>query len=439
MLKKKNNRYSIFIKLMLLFLVFILLANFSIGFILSRIIGKGPPQGSPERFPVPVQKYIISRIGDPPDTNLARRVSDELQVNFRIESSGISWTNDESIPDIPRLREEKDFRSDGQNFIVRLRGRPIIVNKTDDGYIIFSPFMPRDLINETNVVIAVVLIITILAVMLYLALSWIFGPIKKLSEGVEMISEGNFDNTIIVNRKDELGNLAASINEMKENISSMIKSKESLLIDVSHELRSPLTRIKLANEFIDDPKIHNKIRDDVKEMELMITELLETYRMDHEQGKFSIEKADIVKLIKDVISKFEFKDIQFSSQFAEKEIFIDRRKIETVFRNIIDNAVKYSEGRKVAVDIYERDENRDSVFVSVKDKGRGIEEEELGKIFEPFYRIDKSRDKKIRGYGLGLSLVKKILEGHNAEIEVKSRKNEGTEFIVTFKKGITNK
>ena len=89
MLKKKNNRYSIFIKLMLLFLVFILLANFSIGFILSRIIGKGPPQGSPERFPVPVQKYIISRIGDPPDTNLARRVSDELQVNFRIESSGI--------------------------------------------------------------------------------------------------------------------------------------------------------------------------------------------------------------------------------------------------------------------------------------------------------------------------------------------------------------
>ncbi|MBK7254260.1 MAG: hypothetical protein IPI04_10200 [Ignavibacteria bacterium] len=125
----------------------------------------------------------------------------------------------------------------------------------------------------------------------------------------------------------------------------MIKSKESLLIDVSHELRSPLTRIKLANEFIDDPKIHNKIRDDVKEMELMITELLETYRMDHEQGKFSIERADIVKLVKDVISKFEFKDIQLSSQFAGKEIFIDRRKIETVFRNIIDNAVKYSEGR----------------------------------------------------------------------------------------------
>lgn len=254
-----------------------------------------------------------------------------------------------------------------------------------------------------------------------------------------MISEGNFDNTIIVDRKDELGNLAASINEMKENISNMIKSKESLLIDVSHELRSPLTRIKLANEFIDDPKIHNKIRDDVKEMELMITELLETYRMDHEQGKFSIEKTDIVKLVKDVISKFEFKDIQFSSKFAVKEIFIDRRKIETVFRNIIDNAVKYSEGRTVAVDIYERDENRDSVFVSVKDKGRGIEEEELGKIFEPFYRIDKSRDKKIRGYGLGLSLVKKILEGHNAEIEVKSKKNEGTEFIVTFKREMTIK
>ena len=439
MLKKKNNRYPIFFKLMLLFLVFILLANFSIGFILSRIIGKGPPPGSPERFPVQVQKYIISRIGDPPDTNLARKVSDELQVNFRIETTDIKWTNDESIPDIPRLREEKDFRTDAQNFIVRLRGRPIFINRTDDGYIIFSPFMPRDLINETNVVIAVIIIITILAVLLYFTLSWIFGPIKKLSEGVELISEGNFDNTIIVDRKDELGNLAASINEMKDNISNMIKSKESLLIDVSHELRSPLTRIKLANEFIDDPKIHNKIRDDVKEMELMITELLETYRMDHEQGKFSIEKTDIVKLVKDVISKFEFQDIKLSSQFAGKEILIDRRKIETVFRNIIDNAVKYSEGRTVEVEIYEREGINDFVLVSVKDKGRGIEEEELSKIFEPFYRIDKSRDKKIRGYGLGLSLVKKILKGHNAEIEVKSRKNEGTEFIVTFKKEIINK
>lgn len=439
MQKKKNNRYSIFFKLMLLFLVFILLANFSIGFILSRIIGRGPPPGSPERFPVSVQKYILSRIGDPADTNAVRIISDELKVNFRIETSDINWTNDESIPGVSRLRGEKDFRADEQNFIVRLRGRPFFVNKTDGGYIIFSPFMPRDLINETNVVIAVVIIITILAVLLYFALSWILSPIKKLSEGVELISEGNFDNTIIVDRKDELGNLAASINEMKENISGMIKSKETLLIDVSHELRSPLTRIKLANEFIDDPKIHNKIRDDIKEMELMITELLETYRMEYEQGKFSFERTDIVKLVRDVIAKFENQDIKFSSEFTVKEILIDRRKIETVFRNIIDNAVKYSEGRTVAVEICERDDRKDSIIVSVKDNGRGIDEEELGKIFEPFYRIDKSRDKKIRGYGLGLSLVKKILEGHNAEIEVKSRKNEGTEFIITFKNENTDK
>lgn len=437
--KKNKNRYPIFFKLMLLFLVFILLANFSIGFIISRIIGKGPPPGSPERFPVPVQKYIISRIGDPADTNLARNVSEELQLNIRIETNDVRWTNDESIPDITRLRENKDFRAEEQNFTVRMRGRPVFVYKTTGGYIIFSPLMPRDLINETNVVIAVIIIITILAVLLYFALNWIFGPIKKLSEGVELISEGNFDNTIVVNSKDELGNLAALINEMKDNISGMLKSKESLLIDVSHELRSPLTRIKLANEFIDDPKIHNKIRDDVKEMELMITELLETYRMDHEQGKFNFEKTNLVKLIKDVIIKFEYQDINVRSQFDEKIISIDKRKIESVFRNIIDNAVKYSDGRSVEVNIYERNDINDRVFVSVKDRGRGIEEEELGKIFEPFYRIDKSRDKKIRGYGLGLSLVKKILEGHNAEIEVRSRKNEGTEFIITFKKEIIKK
>lgn len=220
---------------------------------------------------------------------------------------------------------------------------------------------------------------------------------------------------------------------MKVNISNMIKSKQSLLIDVSHELRSPLTRIKLANEFIEDEKIKSRIRDDVKEMETMITGLLQTYRMDSRHEKLNIEKTDIVELVKKVISKFNSAEIYFKSEFEKQYLDLDKEKIETVLRNLLDNAVKFSIGNPVNIRIYKNPNNENETLVSVKDKGKGIEKDEIKNIFEPFYRIDKSRDKKIKGYGLGLSIVRKILDLHDSAIEVQSTPEEGTEFIISFK------
>lgn len=428
---KIKIRYSIFLKLIILILVFIVLVNVSIGIVLSLIFGKGH-FGGPERFPKAVRQYVINNIGNPPDTSKAQKLSDELDLKIRIESDGLIWTNDRSIPTIEKLGPERDFRNDEDDFIVRIKGRPLFINKSGNSYIIFSPPLPRDLINETNVVVAVIIIITILTVLLYFSLRLIFGPVKKLAEGVENISRGDFESNIEVNRKDELGNLAVSINEMKTSISNMIKSKESLLIDVSHELRSPLTRIKLANEFIADEKIQTKIRDDVREMELMITEILESYRFDKGYESVSREKTDLIKVIERVISKSAPAKIIFEPELKEAIISGDKRKIETALFNIADNAVKYSDGKPVNIRVYKDPSGKENIFVSVKDEGMGIDESELTKIFEPFYRVDKSRDKKINGYGLGLSLVKKILDEHYASIEVKSKTGSGTEFIISF-------
>lgn len=218
---------------------------------------------------------------------------------------------------------------------------------------------------------------------------------------------------------------------MKSNISGMIRSKETLLIDVSHELRSPLTRMKLASEFIDDENIKGKIKIDIREMETMITKLLETYRIENIHGKIILEPSDIVNLTRKVISGFTNAKINFKTDFQSKEINIDKEKMEIVLRNIIDNAIKYSNGKSVDVRI--EDSNGESTKVVIKDYGNGIEEKELKKIFEPFYRVDKSRDKKIGGFGLGLSLVKKILDLHDAEIKVTSKLSHGSEFNIIFK------
>ncbi len=428
----KKINFSIFLKLIILIIIFTVLVNISIGFIVRLGFDRGPFR-RPNKLSYMFNEYFIKDIGNPPDTVKAKTILDELGTNIRYETSGSGWTSDESVPTIDELRNNREFDDNLSTFTVRTRGRFFEIYKVDDGYVIFAPPSPRDDIDLERAIIPLVVIFTALASLLYFSLRWIFGPIKKLSEGVELISAGNFETEIEINTKDELGNLGDSINEMKINISNMIKAKESLLIDVSHELRSPLTRIKLANEFIDDGNIKNKIRDDVKEMEAMITELLETYRMDIVQEKLNTEKADIVELTKKVISKFSNSSINFKSDIEKKDVIIDKDKMEIVIRNILDNAVKYSAGKPVDVSILNVPAGKNEVSLSVRDKGKGIEKEEIKNIFEPFYRIDKSRGKKIRGYGLGLSIVKKILDLHNSTIEVKSKPDEGTEFIINFK------
>jgi signal transduction histidine kinase len=296
--------------------------------------------------------------------------------------------------------------------------------------VIFAPPAPIDEVDIESVILPLIIIFSILALLLYISLRWIFGPIKKLSEGVEKISSGDLESRIIVKGNDELENLAVSINEMSANISEMLKAKETLLIDVSHELRSPLTRIKLANEFVEEEKVRKNIREDVIEMESMISGLLETYRTENSGLKPILKNTDVVLLLKNLISKFSYEKIDLKSDFEKRELQIDPDKIEVALRNIIDNAVKYSDNKPVEISVSEY-ENADTL-ISVKDHGRGIEQEEINKIFEPFYRVDKSRDKKISGYGLGLSIVKKILDMHKAKTEIISKPGEGTDFRITF-------
>lgn len=436
MQSRKKIRFSIFLKLILLIVVFIALVNFAIGFFIRFSISKehlGSFRGGPP--PPPFIGHVLKELGTPPDTSKAKALCGEFNTNIRIETQNIKWTSDPDVPEIDDLRDEKAFDETKDIFMIDKNRRPFSVAKIENGFVIFTPRFPRDYINFEKAIPAIIVIVTVLCTLLYFSLRWIFGPVRKLSEAVNQISSGNFDAELDVRRNDELGNLANSINEMKQSISEMIKSKETLLIDVSHELRSPLTRIKIAAEFIGDEKVRTTIREDVAEMEAMVTGLLETYRMRNasENGTVSMQQTDIVELTKNLIRKFENSRINFKSEFDKRYVSLNKERIEIALRNIIDNALKYSDSKSVDINIFENTAMKSKTNVLIKDYGKGIEKEEIEKIFEPFYRIDKSRGKKISGYGLGLSLVKKILNDHKAEIVVNSTPGSGTEFLVIFK------
>ena len=249
------------------------------------------------------------------------------------------------------------------------------------------------------------------------------------------ISKGNLKYQVQVQnwRRDELGKLAELFNAMTTRIREMIRSKEQLLSDVSHELRSPLTRIKVALEFVPEGQTKESIAEDLADVEKMITEILETERLNSDHGKLYLKQTNASEIIKQIALDFQNKSpgIKLASVPEEFFLAIDTARFKTVLKNVLENAIKYSMPESNPVEISIVDEEK-SVVIRIKDYGQGIHREELPYIFEPFYRIDKSRSKETGGYGLGMSLCKKIMEAHGGSIEINSELNKGTTVFLRF-------
>ncbi|MBI5540212.1 MAG: HAMP domain-containing histidine kinase [Bacteroidia bacterium] len=257
-----------------------------------------------------------------------------------------------------------------------------------------------------------------------------------MTEAVNEIRKGNLDKKVSVKGHDEFSKLAEAFNSMTAELKKMIQAREQLLLDVSHELRTPLTRSKLALEMMPDSKEKNSVIEDVKEVELMITDILETARLKNNKITLDIKDVLINDLIKNTISLFENEKNRININPVSESLFIkaDEGRIITVLRNIIENSLKYSslENKPIEVSVIDRIEE---IIIQIEDYGHGIPEEKLPFVFEPFYRVDDSRSKKSGGYGLGLHLCKRIMEAHGAEITINNKSdNNGIIVCLSFRK-----
>lgn len=421
---------SIFTKMILIVIIFGVLINISIW---SFFHFGSEPRG---KFIPPLllkmNEYLVNDIGFPPDTAKAERLSEYLGLTIRFQSKNLNWTSTPSVPTFEELSTAEGFNENSavrKSFMMEYKERRYYIYNTSMGTYIISALTAQDFFNAERAIIILVLLVSFILLPLYFLLRWLYSPLKDLSDAVEQIADGNYDVNLKVKRKDELGELAQSINQMSARIKDSIKAKEHLLLDVSHELRSPLTRLKLGLE-VGSPK--EKINEDIISMEQMITGLLENYRSESIYDNLKYELIDIVKLVKDAIKEYDCDSRLTFNYPVKKGVFlnIDPMRISVVFRNVMENALKYS-NKKVEISIHE---NNSDVQVLFKDKGIGIPEKDLKYIFEPFYRSDPSRSRRTGGFGLGLSICKKIMEAHKGSIEVQSKINEGTTVILTFKK-----
>lgn len=272
------------------------------------------------------------------------------------------------------------------------------------------------------------IIFIILVVIVFLIASLVIHqyltPVKSLTEAVNEIGKGNLDHKVALKGHDEFSQLAGAFNSMTAELKKMIQAREQLLLDVSHELRTPITRSKLALEMLPDSKEKASVSEDLKEMELMITEILETARLNSSTLSLDLKSVFVREIIQKAITSFENEQERIKIYPVSDKLFIivDEGRIVMVLRNIIENALKYSPAGNGPVEISVID-RQDSVNIQIEDSGEGIPEEKLPFVFEPFYRADDSRSKRTSGYGLGLHLCKRIMEAHGAEISIQNKRS----------------
>ena len=325
---------------------------------------------------------------------------------------------------------------------------PITINYKVRGYVlIHKPIrkivaLKDGFINISYMTLAVIFLCAF--VVLGLFTYTVYIPIWKITRAAKDYSEGNFETQINIHTNDEIGYLAASLNYMAAELSTLEEDQRKFIANVSHDFRSPLPSIKGYIEAIMDGTIPHEMQDKYLNIILFETErlnkltqsMLELNKYGKKGTMLDISSFDINNTIKLVAQSFEGicqeKKISFELILTGETSFVlaDMSKIQQVLYNLIDNAIKFSHPDSTIT--VETTEKNEKVFISVKDTGIGIPKESMKKIWERFYKTDLSRGKDKRGTGLGLAIVKEIISVHNENINVISTEGVGTEFIFTL-------
>jgi signal transduction histidine kinase len=374
-------------------------------------------------------QYVVEDIGTPPNLSRAKTLALELPFELRIEGDDIEWSSQADIQPIDRYRLKR-APAPYQNYLVgSQRNHHFLAFQTGEYRYLFlvdNEFRRHQ--GQRHWVLFLLLGSTL--VILYLVIRRLFRPIKLISQQVQRIGDGMFDQSIELHGNDELTKLAAGVNAMSLQIKSMLESKAGLLLALSHELRSPITRMRVNLELLDESSPRNALIDDIVEMESLISNILETEKLNTAHAPLNLTCCDLAKLIEAAVDRY-FATENINLNLAPAEGKFDEFRFKLLVKNLLDNALRYSVGYELAIDISLSKQNGQIILV-ITDHGSGIAEQELERITQPFYRTDRARQRSTGGYGLGLYLCQLIVDAHGGKMAISSKSGAGTTVRISF-------
>lgn len=345
--------------------------------------------------------------------------------------------------DMEKLVKQLDFRfSDGEN------GSLFVITKA-------NTLISKTLLIDMFFAIILILIFTSIMLTRWIHIG-VFLPVNELNMAMKNIADGNLEYTLSTDSKGEIGDLYRNYEEMRLRLKETTDEKieherqnRELISNISHDLKTPITAVKgyvegIMDGVADTPEkmdkyiktIYNKAND----MDRLINELTTYSGFDSNKIPYHFHRINVADYFGDCVEEvgldLESKNIEFNYTnlvSPDTMIIADPEQLKRVINNIISNSVKYLEKEKGIIDIRILDEV-DSIRVEIEDNGKGIAAKDLSNIFERFYRTDASRNSSKGGSGIGLSIVKKIIEDHGGYIWATSKEGEGTCLHFVFRK-----
>jgi signal transduction histidine kinase len=359
---------------------------------------------------------LVADIGTPPDIARAAALTQRLPVSVRIEGPLVQWQSH------PEQDEERDW-GDGEG---RWHGKSprLLERQTRDGHRITLGLGDLPWQNQPRPFG----LVSWLAVLLVIALAYLYvrhlmRPIDDIRVGVQRFGRGEFDTPIRVRRRDELGELAEQINTMAGALRNMLDGKRALLLAISHELRSPLTRARLNTELLPESQDTRSSRQallrDLALMRDLIGDLLEGERLAGAHAALQRVPVDLVALAHGLVQAHpDLERLRLELADDLPMVEADPARLRLALRNLADNALRHGGRTQAPVLSIQRDGA--AVRLVVRDHGPGVDPAQLAHLGEAFFRTDQARQRETGGVGLGLHLARLVVQAHGASLRFRN-------------------
>lgn len=323
------------------------------------------------------------------------------------------------------------------------------VKYSDENYIFLYSNL-QDLSTVTLIVKRQIMYICIMGLLVAIIISIFLAnkltdPITRITKKAKKLGNGDYDVTFDESDITEIDELAMTLTQAKQELAKTDELRRDLMANVSHDLKTPLTMIKAYAEMIRDISHKDKekmnehlniIVDETDRLTILVNDILELSKMQSKASALAIEEFDLCEVINTILQKYqiikETEKYKIEVNMPEKALVkADKKKIEQVIYNLINNAINYTgDDKHVTINVKK---DKKSFLVEIKDTGKGIKKEEIPYIWDKYYKKDKKHQRNVISTGLGLSIVKQILEQHHFEYGVKSVLKKGSTFYFKIK------